>query len=185
MTAAPDQAERILGREDLIVSKTDARGVITYVNQTFVDICGYSEAELVGKPHNIIRHPDMPRGVFKLLWDTIAEGGEVFAYVVNRSKDGSRYWVLAHVTPTYGGYGSVAGYHSSRRAPARSAIARIEAVYALMRAEEARHTNVREAAEASLALMASLLDEQGVTYEQFVWDLINSTEPDLSLAQTR
>ena len=172
----PDQAERFLGHEDLIVSKTDTRGIMTYVNQTFVEISGYSEAELLGKPHNLIRHPDMPRGVFKLLWDTIAEGGEVFAYVVNRAKDGSRYWVLAHVTPTFGGYGSIAGYHSNRRAPARAAIAAIEALYAQMRAEEARHTNVREAAEASLALMADLLDRQGRTYEQFVWNLVISTE---------
>jgi PAS domain S-box-containing protein len=183
MNAAPDQAERLLGHEDLIVSKTDTRGILTYVNQTFVEVSGYSEAELLGKPHNIIRHPDMPRGVFKLLWDTIAEGGEVFAYVVNRAKDGSRYWVLAHVTPTFGGYGSIAGYHSSRRAPAPSAIARIEAVYARMRAEEARHTKVREAAEASLALLTSVLDAEGLTYEQFVWDLINTTEVDLGLAE--
>jgi PAS domain S-box-containing protein len=180
---APDHAERLLGHEDLIVSKTDPRGILTYVNQTFIDICGYSEAELLGKPHNIVRHPDMPRGVFKLLWDTIADGGEVFAYVVNRAKDGSRYWVLAHVAPTYGGYGSIAGYHSSRRAPARAAIERIEAVYALMRAEEARHANVREAAEASLSLLARLLDEQGLTYERFVWELINSTETEMVLPE--
>jgi hypothetical protein len=76
-----------------------------------------------------------------------------------------------------------ARYHSSRRAPAPSAIARIEAVYARMRAEEAHHTNVREAAEASLALLASVLDAEGLTYEQFVWDLINTTEADLGLAE--
>jgi PAS domain S-box-containing protein len=164
--------ERILAAEDMIVSKTDTRGVMTYVNQTFVDISGYSESELLGRPHNLIRHPDMPRGVFKLLWDTIAAGHEVFAYVVNRAKDGQRYWVLAHVTPTFGPGGAIVGYHSSRRAPSRAAVRQVEPVYARMREEEARHANARDAAQASLDLVAGLLADQGLGYDEFVWSII-------------
>lgn len=169
--AAP-QLERFLAPEDIIVSKTDARGVMTYVNQTFADISGYTEPELVGRPHNMIRHPDMPRGVFKLLWDTISGGDEIFAYVVNLAKTGERYWVLAHVTPTFGPGGAIIGYHSNRRAPSRAAVRKLEPVYARMRQEEARHTNAREAAQASADLLAAQLAEHGLTYGEFVWSLI-------------
>lgn len=167
-----EPGERFLEPDELIVSKTDPRGVMTYVNQTFVDISGYSEVELIGRPHNLIRHPDMPRGVFKLLWDTIAAGEEVFAYVVNRAKGGEKYWVLAHVTPTFGPGGTIAGYHSNRRAPARAAVAAVEPVYAQMRAEEARHTNAREAAQASLDLLSGLLADRSLTYDAFMWATI-------------
>jgi PAS domain S-box-containing protein len=173
---APEADERFLAPEDLIVSKTDTRGVMTYVNRTFVEISGYTEAELLGRPHNLIRHPDMPRGVFKLLWDTISVGDEVFAYVVNRARGGHRYWVLAHVTPTFGPDGAILGYHSSRRAPARAAIAQIEPLYARMRAEEARYVNAREAAQASLDAVAGLLADQGLSYGEFVWSIIDGTE---------
>lgn len=83
--------ERTLGRDEIIVSKTDTRGRLTYVNRTFMSIADYSEAELLGKPHNVIRHPDMPRTIFKLLWDRIAAGQEIFAWVKNRTKDGGFY----------------------------------------------------------------------------------------------
>ena len=85
--------------EELIVSKTDAQGRITYCNDVFIRISGYTERELLGAPHSLIRHPDMPRAVFKLLWDTIASGEECFAYVVNRAKSGDHYLVRAHLTP--------------------------------------------------------------------------------------
>ncbi len=67
----------------------------------FLTIAGYTEREVLGQPHSMIRHPDMPRGVFALLWETIASGSEIFAYVVNLAKNGDHYWVFAHVTPTF------------------------------------------------------------------------------------
>lgn len=143
----------------------------------FQRVAGYAESELIGEPHNIIRHPDFPAGVFKLLWDTITQGEEIFAYVKNMAKDGSSYWVLAHVTPRYDARGTIVGYHSSRRCPERAAIAEVDAVYDLMRAQERRHPNRREAAEASLALVAEVLRGKGVTYDEFVWDLIHRTTP--------
>lgn len=77
--------------EEIIVSKTDLKGRITYANRVFLDISGFTEAELLGKPHSILRHPEMPRCVFKLLWDTIQNGSEIFAYVINRCKNGDHY----------------------------------------------------------------------------------------------
>jgi PAS domain S-box-containing protein len=87
----PSGAERSFDEKDIIVSKTDLQGRITYANHVFVQVSGYSEAELLGQPHSIIRHPDMPRAVFKLLWDTLESGHEVFAYVNNMASNGDNY----------------------------------------------------------------------------------------------
>ena len=87
--------ERFFDDDEIIVSKTDLKGIITYGNSVFYRLAGYTEKELIGVNHNVIRHPDMPRAVFKLLWDTLAEGREIFAYVVNRAKNGDHYWVFA------------------------------------------------------------------------------------------
>jgi PAS domain S-box-containing protein len=87
---------------------------ITYANQVFVRVAGYSEQELPGQAHNLIRHSDMPRCVIKLLWVTISQGNEIFAYVINLSRNGDHYWVLAHVTPSFDAAGKITNYHSSR-----------------------------------------------------------------------
>lgn len=109
--------ERKLDASELIVSKTDCQGKITYGNRTFFALAGYDERECLGAPHNMIRHPHMPRGVFDLLWATLQNGKEMFAYVVNRAKNGDHYWVFAHVTPSYNEKSEIVGYHSNRRAP--------------------------------------------------------------------
>lgn len=174
---APRDAEVTFGTEEIIVSKTDTKGLITYANDVFLRVSGYTERELIGAPHNIIRHPDFPGGVFKLLWETITSGQEIFAYVKNMGRDGSYYWVLAHVTPTFDAHGRIIGYHSSRRCPEPAAVREVDKVYDLMRAEESRHSGRKAAAEASLSLVNSLLADKGVTYDEFVWDLIHRTTP--------
>jgi PAS domain S-box-containing protein len=168
---APTNVEKTFHDDEIIVSKTDTRGRITYVNDVFVHISGYSEHEVLGQPHSIIRHPDMPRAVFKLLWDTIQAGSEIFAYVKNMSAEGHYYWVLAHVTPTFDSAGEIVGYHSNRRTAHREAIAKIEPVYKALLAEEQAHSSIPEAIAASYALLADTLAAQGVTYDQFVWSL--------------
>jgi len=160
--------ERRLDLNDLIVSKTDLAGRITYANRTFLAISGYSEAELLGKPHNILRHPAMPRCVFKYLWDTIAAGQEVFAYVINRCKSGDHYWVFAHVTPTYDRNGRITGYHSNRRAPLRSAVRQIEPVYRKLLEVEAGYKVPRDAWQASLPVLTSLLSQREQSYDEFI-----------------
>ncbi|MCJ9427953.1 PAS domain-containing protein [Kordiimonas sp. A6E486] len=107
---------------DIIVSKTNLKGHITYANDVFLDIAGYTEEEVLGKPHSLIRHPKMPRCVFKLLWDTIQAGDEIFAYVINRAKNGDHYWVLAHVTPSYDSASQMVGFHSNRRVANRDTL---------------------------------------------------------------
>jgi PAS domain S-box-containing protein len=172
----PTGEERTFSADELIVSKTDPRGVITYANDVFLRVSGYSPSEVIGKPHNIIRHPEMPKAVFQLLWDTLAARREVFAYINNLAADGAHYWVLAHVTPPYGHDGSVVGYHSNRRCPAPAAVAAIQPLYERLLAEERRHPNGRAAVEASSRLLTELIAEQAPSYEDFIWSVINSRE---------
>lgn len=164
---SPTSQEKVMRDSDFIVSKTDVTGRITYGNEIFIEFSGYSEQELLGAQHNIIRHPDMPRGVFKFLWDNIAAGKEVFAYVKNMAKDGSFYWVFANVTPDYDGSGKIIGYFSVRRAPKRSSIEIIEGVYRLMLAAE-QAAGAKNACDASLALLGKVLEEKGLSYEELI-----------------
>lgn len=163
----PTTVERRMREDDFIVSKTDLKGRISYGNRIFIEFSGYSEAELLGAQHNIIRHPDMPRGVFKLLWDTIGAGQECFAYVKNLAKDGSFYWVFAHVTPSYSPEGRIEGYYSVRRAPHREAVRRMEDIYAQMRQIEQR-AGPKDAPAASIAFLQDLLAGHGTDYDRFV-----------------
>ena len=119
---APTGVERTFDEEEIIVSKTDGRGLITCANDVFLRVSGYSEEEILGQPHNLIRHPAMPQGVFRVLWKTVQAGDEIFAFVINQSKNSDHYWVLAHVTPTFDGDGRIVGYHSNRRVPDREAM---------------------------------------------------------------
>ncbi|WP_373974026.1 PAS domain-containing protein [Chitinibacter sp. SCUT-21] len=166
----PTSHEKLMRENDFIVSKTDTKGRITYGNRIFIEFSGYTEQELLGAQHNIIRHPDMPRGVFKFLWDTIASGQEVFAYVKNMAKDGSFYWVLANVTPDYDSNGNIVGYLSVRRCPKRSAVDTCTGLYQKMLAAE-QAAGPRDACNASLAILNSLLQQHGVSYEELVLSL--------------
>jgi len=147
---------------DFIVSKTDTKGRLTYVNQIFMTMAGYTEEELLGKPHNIIRHPDMPKAVFKLLWDMIQNKEEIFAYVINKTKKGDAYWVYANVTPSYDERGNIIGYYSVRRKPNEKALALIKPLYAQMLQAEKSGVN------AGTKLLTDILNEKGVGYNEFI-----------------
>ncbi|ARJ67428.1 MULTISPECIES: PAS domain-containing protein [Magnetospirillum] len=163
--------ERFLASDAIVVSKTDPGGRITYANRTFLDIAGYRENDVLGRPHNILRHPDMPRAVFKLLWDTIQDGSEIFAYVINRAKNGDHYWVFAHVTPTFGADNTIIGFHSSRRAPIRKAVQTVTEVYRELKQEESKFGNPKDAAAAGLDMLNRKFIGAGGTYEDLVFSL--------------
>jgi PAS domain S-box-containing protein len=120
---------------ELIVSRTDPQGVITMVNQAFVLMAGYSQEELVGQPHHILRHPDMPKVAFKDLWDTVEAGKKWHGYVKNLRKDGGYYWVYATVVPNVRN-GSIVGYTSVRREPSRTKVEESFELYKKLIAEE-------------------------------------------------
>ena len=130
-----------------------------------------SDLELRGAPHNIIRHPDMPGSVFRLLWNTISAGNEIFAYVKNMAKNGDHYWVFAHVTPTFSAHGEIIGFHSNRRVPERAAVATVEGIYREVLAEERRHQNRSEAVEAGMRILTAAVSKTGMPYEELVFAL--------------
>ena len=121
---------------DLIVSKADKEGNITYVNPIFLKISGYSQGELYDKPHSILRHPDMPKVIFKYLWDSLHQGSDVVAYVKNLCKDGSYYWVLATVKTAKNPDGSFRNYMSTRRCITAGAKEMISELYTKLLEEE-------------------------------------------------
>lgn len=168
---APTGTERTFPIDEIIVSKTDLKGRITYANRVFLDVAGYTEDEVLGQPHNIVRHPDMPACVFRLLWETLEGGREIFAYVMNMAKNGDHYWVHAHVTPTRDVRGNVVGYHSNRRVPDPDAIVKVRALYAALLAEEKRHASYKDGIDASMKMLVDQLATIGQPYEEFVWSL--------------
>ncbi len=136
------QTERTLIDEEvpfpegkLIVSRTDTKGNITHCNQAFVEMSGFEMGELIGKPHHILRHPDMPSVAFKDLWDTVSQGTKWRGYVKNLRKDGTFYWVYAVVVPNVRD-GKVVGFASVRRKPSRTKVNESAELYKTMLAEE-------------------------------------------------
>ena len=163
----PTAIERVMREDDFIVSMTDPKGRITYGNRVFIEFSGYSEQELLGTQHKIIRHPDMPRAVFKLLWDKISNKEECFAYVKNMSKDGGFYWVFTNVTPTFDPAGNITGYFSVRRKPKLSGIEAVTPLYAAM-LEAEQKAGPANAIEASGKLLADVLKQKGLSYDELV-----------------
>jgi PAS domain S-box-containing protein len=168
----PSGREIKFAASELIVSKTDLKGRMTYVNRLFCKMAGYREAELLGQPHSIVRHPDMPRSVFKLLWSSIEDRREIFAYVKNMAASGDHYWVFAHVTPSFGANGAITGYHSNRRAPDPSIVARtIVPLYAEILAIERRHANGKDAVAAGQKALTEFVASQKVSYDELMFSL--------------
>jgi methyl-accepting chemotaxis protein len=132
-----------LGEETLIVSKTNLKGQLTYINRDFIDISGFSEAELIGEPHNIVRHPDMPPEAFADLWETLKAGRPWTGMVKNRCKNGDHYWVLANATPLVEG-GQTVGYLSVRRRATRSQIEEAEEIYRRFREHRQGKLRIRQ-----------------------------------------
>lgn len=152
-----------VSKQDFLVSKTDTKGKITYCNREFMHIADYKESDLIGKPHNIIRHVDMPRTIFKLLWDNIKQKKEVFAYVKNRTSDGKFYWVYANITASLNDKGEIVGYHSVRRKPNENAIKSILTIYeTLLKIEKSNGL------EASLDYLLNFLKEKKLEYNEFI-----------------
>jgi len=154
----PIELEHEVKSVDLIVSKADAEGNITYVNPIFIKISGYSQASLLEKPHAILRHPDMPKAIFKYLWENIKEGKEVVAYVKNLCADGGYYWVLATVKMAKNPDGSFRNYMSTRRVVKETAKSKIAQFYAQLLDIEKN-----QGVEASYSAFEKFLSENGLS----------------------
>jgi PAS domain S-box-containing protein len=174
----PDQSltgrERTFPDHEFLVSKTDPTSRITYANRTFVDISGYTQRELFGSPHKILRHPDMPKTVFRLMWDHIEGGDEIFAYVVNRCKNGDHYWVNAHVTPSFDTNGTIIGYHSNRRVPDRETLEKtIIPLYQKLREIEASAGTANQGIESGLEYLQQNILSTHRSYDDWILSLSN------------
>ncbi|MBZ0105598.1 MAG: PAS domain-containing protein [Sulfuricella denitrificans] len=166
----PTHKERSLHDDDFIVSKTDLKGRILYGNRIFIELSGYSEHELLNSQHNVVRHPDIPRGIFQLMWNMLSKKKEMFAYLKNMSKDGGFYWTFGHVTPSYDDRGNVTGYYSVRRKPKAEAISVITDLYRAM-LEQERKAGAQDAPNASLNYLNQFLEQRGESYEEFILSL--------------
>lgn len=156
-------AELTFQENEIIVSKTDTKGNITYGNDLFLKLAGYEESTILGAPHNIVRHPDMPKVIFELLWSYIQDGKEIYAYVMNRSKNGDFYWVLANVTASYDKNRKIIGYYSVRRKPSTQAMSLIKPLYKrLLSAEKSGGV------AASKKILNELIKEHGGRYDKFI-----------------
>ena len=159
-----------LDKKRYIVSKTDTKGIITYSNDYFSEISGYTESELIGKPHNIVRHPDMPKVAFKLMWETINKNKNFIAIVKNLTKDGSYYWVVtdfeSKIDPITK---KIISHTAFRKAAPRKAIAAIEPIYAkLLKIEK------EEGLEASENFLHYYLEDKNTTYDNLINEIIGN-----------
>ncbi|NLK67067.1 MAG: PAS domain-containing protein [Campylobacteraceae bacterium] len=160
----PIDEEIELDPKRYFISSTDLKGIITGANIYFINISGYSESELVGSPHNIVRHPDMPRTIFKIMWDQIQNGQNMCAVVKNMAKSGRYYWVVTDFEILKNEItGEPIGYRAFRKAAARDTIKKVEPLY--RRIVEAEQEGGLFAGEAELK---KILKEQRMTYNEFI-----------------
>lgn len=153
-----------------IVSKTDPKGIIEYGNDYFVEISGYTEAELIGKPHSIVRHPDMPKVVFKMMWDRINRAKNIMAVVKNMAKDGSYYWVITEFEPRVDPISNdIISHTAFRKAAPKKAIEVMEPIY-----QKLLEIEKDGGMEASEKYLRGFLEEKKMTYDEFVDDLVGN-----------
>ena len=169
----PIDNEIPLDNTKIIMSKTDAKGIIEYANAYFMKICGYDEWELMAEPHNVIRHPDMPRIVFKLLWGRLHKGENIHALVKNLAKDGSYYWVITNFETIYEN-GKITGYFSRRKAPPRYAIEYIIPIYKKLLDLEAEG-----GMKASGDFLFQFLKDGNYTYDSFILEVLKVSQEKL------
>ncbi|SHL17382.1 PAS domain-containing protein [Flavobacterium chilense] len=159
-------------KTQVIMSKTNAFGIIEYANEVFVDVCGYEDYELMGQPHNIIRHPDMPKVIFKVLWENLKNGKNFHAIVKNLAKSGRYYWVITDFEIARDEHGVIVNYFGRRQAVPQEVIAmHIEPLYKKLLQIEAA-----SGVEFSEKYLIGFLEEKKRTYVEYIKELIYEHE---------
>ena len=162
-----------------IMSKTDRKGIIEYANDYFVEISGYKEWELMGQPHNILRHPDMPKVIFKTLWDKLNQAQPTIAIVKNLAKDGSFYWVVADFISKTDEEGNIKAHYARRKAIPEEVKAKISEFYTTL-----LNIEKKSGMEASQVYLEAYLDDIGMDYETFIHHLFGLSQEDLHAYMT-
>lgn len=170
----PSDRELDWDKSKIILSKTDAKGTILYANEAFIDISGYDEYELIGQPHNVIRHPDMPKVIFKMLWDTIKKGENIHAIVKNMAKSGRYYWVITDFKTIFNEEGEIVSYFGTRKSIPSEIITKfINPLYSkLLHIEEVSGVNAAE------EYLTGFLEERNKTYTEYVDHLVATGKDD-------
>lgn len=159
-------------KTQVIMSKTNPSGIIEYANEVFVDVCGYEDYELMGQPHNIIRHPDMPKVIFKVLWENLKEGKNFHAIVKNLAKSGRYYWVITDFEIAKDEKGVIVNYFGRRRAVPQEVISfHIEPLYKKLLQIEAA-----SGIEFSEKYLIGFLEEKKTTYVEYIKALVYEHE---------
>lgn len=159
--------EVVFSKKKFIVSKTDVDGIILFVNKNFCEVSGYTQSELVGEPHSVLRHPDMPKAIFYMLWKSLLSGMEISAVVKNLAKSGEYYWVIADFSMKRDKYGKLESFSSFRRIASKEVIEVMQILYAEMLLVERK-----KGIEGSLRYLENFLEEKNMSYEEFLEDLV-------------
>ncbi len=167
----PVKTEVKWDKTEELVSKTDFKGIITYVNQSFVDVSGYEEHELIGKPHNIIRHPDMPKVIFKIMWENILKGSDFHAIVKNMAKTGRYYWIITRFEIIKDDKGNVTAFLGRRKSISSEAAEKITELYTKL-----LNIEVACGLVASENYLMGFLDDNRTSFDDYIAELIAPNE---------
>ena len=171
----PINKEIILDPKKVIMSKTNRKGVIEYANRYFVEISGYEEYELMGRPHNMIRHPDMPKIIFKILWERLHQGKNIHAVVKNLAKNGKYYWVITNFETKFDDKGNVISHYSRRKAAPEHVVFGVSKLYKILLSLERNDKTLKS----SRNYFEGFFEYKNTTYDNFMLDLIGTTEEHL------
>ncbi|KIA97258.1 MULTISPECIES: PAS domain-containing protein [unclassified Flavobacterium] len=170
----PSDREVDWNKTKVLLSKTDTKGTILYANEAFIDVSGYDEFELIGQPHNVIRHPDMPKVIFKFLWDNIRASKNIHAIIKNMSKTGRYYWVITDFKIIADSDGEIAGFFGTRKSVPEAIIVKfIEPLY-----KKLIHIEEASGVKASEEYLIGFLEERNKTYMEYVDHLVATGKDD-------
>ncbi len=170
----PSDREVDWNKNKVLLSKTDIKGTILYANEDFIDVSGYDEFELIGQPHNIIRHPDMPKVIFKFLWDSIKSSKNIHVIIKNMSKTGRYYWVITDFKIIADSDGEIVGYFGTRKSVREDIIVKfIEPLY-----KKLLHIEEASGLLASEEYLIGFLEERKKTYMEYIDHLVATGKDD-------
>nr|WP_315197488.1 PAS domain-containing protein [uncultured Flavobacterium sp.] len=170
----PSDREVDWNKNKVLLSKTDTKGTILYANEDFIDVSGYDEFELIGQPHNIIRHPDMPKVIFKFLWDSIQANKNIHVIIKNMSKTGRYYWVVTDFKIIADTNGEIVGYFGTRKSVSETIVVKfIEPLY-----KKLLHIEEASGLKASEEYLIGFLEERKKTYMEYIDHLIATGKDD-------
>ena len=170
----PSDREVDWNKSKVLLSKTDTKGTILYANEAFIDVSGYDEFELIGQPHNVIRHPEMPQVIFKFLWDSIKANKNIHAIIKNMSKTGRYYWVITDFKIIADTDGEIVGYFGTRKSVPEPIIVKfIEPLY-----KKLVHIEEVSGLKASEEYLIGFLEERNKTYMEYVDHLVATGKDD-------